>query len=122
MFGLLARHARKEVIECCEASGSQRDMLRGGGAPEAFEKLGDTGLGDVVLLDAGFDCIDILDFGVEVDVVASQDGHQVCDLVVGKLFGHGARWESESPAVRGALVLELFLLRKVWKPVVRAVG
>lgn len=85
---VLAREAGEEVVEGGEAGIDEGGVLRGGGGAQGFEEVGNGGVGNIVLLDAGLDGRDLVDFSIE-GRVAAQDRDQVGDLLVGELvIGH----------------------------------
>lgn len=58
-------------------------MLRGRGDAKGLEQRGNAAIGDIVLLDAGLDGGDSMNFCVEA-LVASEDIDKVRDLFVGE--------------------------------------
>ena len=77
-------------------------MLRGGGGAQAFCDLGDEVVGDIVLLDARLDVVDMLDLYVYGDV-ASDDPKQVGHLVIADSISHAPRgaWGVDARMVVG---------------------
>ena len=81
------------MIERREAGVDESCVLRGRSIAQAFKELCDAGFRDGVLLDGGFDVCDGLDFVIE-ERIAAQHGLQVCDLLIGKAFGHCRGWDA----------------------------
>ena len=94
-LGLLSRETGEQVVEGCEAGIDEDGMLGARGDAEGFEEQGDAVVGDVVLLDAGLDGVDLVDLGVGRGI-GSEQGEQAVDLGLGDSVRHVLQEEDAS--------------------------